>query len=781
MKKLRLAIFLLTMLTPNLGQLYAYEVKTHMEITEHAFSEALEKRDFLEDIGFSSKENEIEAKDIYCDPEDPIDVCIDVSKSILDWVKHGSNVEDATIGGGGDAWFRYKNHFYDPHMNRGLDCPDCKPSAEGMKANDWALESNGEILKQRYSIKDAKKYYKTGLIAKSKDERDFYLAKTFRALGHVVHLVQDMAQPQHTRNDSHGGFFGFASGPQWLGDKSQYEEHIKNNMPEVTDLYLPSFTSYSAFFHTEEGKGLADFSNSNFVSAGTNFWNCGLDDNLDFCTGSNYPEPKLDFSNKSEPLFVNLSAVDESLDPTREAKVTFFKNTFTDKYSNETITNEKLTAYSIFDKDLKERKKEPAFTLNRFNYDEMSNILIPRAVGYSAGLLNHFFRGEIDMKKDESDDSKYVIENHSNEAMKGTFSLYYDDKAGERKFIQKWDIAEDIKPCEARDDAGKCTEPGEKRVKAFDVPDDAEKKGKYILVFKGTLGNESEAVVGKVVNIIDIGPYVKITEIKWLGGSKWHITFSLEGNDKSIIVEVPASKNDITYSLPTIKNTVLDKITGLILRWKLSTGKNVDSRNPYYNHFNNSLPRARKYYFNVNDYNNKTTSVNINGKEIRVSVRAIKKGWCSYNEEERYESGELYTTLTTEKRFYLLKNTSSFVGRDRVDHYKWNKKLISAFGFTAEEISNLSSSYRKAYEEGGFYKSEASSGYSGHSVSIKYVERNVVIGKYEIKDMCSREYTFYDLVDPIPFVDFGNDEVLYDINYTGGDSNISWILKLSAD
>ncbi len=33
--------------------------------------------------------------------------------------------------------------------------------------------------------------------------RHAYRATTFRALGDVLHLVQDMGQPQHTRNAAH--------------------------------------------------------------------------------------------------------------------------------------------------------------------------------------------------------------------------------------------------------------------------------------------------------------------------------------------------------------------------------------------------------------------------------------------------------------------------------------------------------------------------------------------------------------------------------------------------
>src|SRR4029078_9331803 len=33
-----------------------------------------------------------------------------------------------------------------------------------------------------------------------------------------------------------------------------------------------------------------------------------------------------------------------------------------------------------------------------FNYDAAAAILIPRAVGYSAGMINYFFRGQLELK-----------------------------------------------------------------------------------------------------------------------------------------------------------------------------------------------------------------------------------------------------------------------------------------------------------------------------------------------------------------------------------------------
>ncbi len=57
--------------------------------------------------------------------------------------------------------------------------------------------------------------------------RKAYRATTFRALGDVMHLIEDMAQPQHTRNDQHSGLcFPFVQ-DLLTGHKSVYEDRMK--------------------------------------------------------------------------------------------------------------------------------------------------------------------------------------------------------------------------------------------------------------------------------------------------------------------------------------------------------------------------------------------------------------------------------------------------------------------------------------------------------------------------------------------------------------------------
>ena len=99
-------------------------------------------------------------------------------------------------------------------------------------------------------------------------------------------------------------------------------------------------------------------------------------------------------------------------------------------------------------------------------------------------LLDYFFRGEIDLVANEYDG--YLIKNNTNEEMHGTFELYYDNLDGERIMIESDNLPFNTTI------AGY----GTSENIFFPVPTDAGESGRYILVFRGSLGNENDAVVG---------------------------------------------------------------------------------------------------------------------------------------------------------------------------------------------------------------------------------------------------------------------------------------------
>jgi hypothetical protein len=125
----------------------------------------------------------------------------------------------------GGVFQRSYAHFFDPQNDRPLTLL----GERGPKSPDWALEADKTISgrENHYNIPSAreamwraltlKKLLPNGTLesiipggnnvgaAAAEDERNAYWATTFRAVGDVVHLLQDAAQPQHTRNDAHSG------------------------------------------------------------------------------------------------------------------------------------------------------------------------------------------------------------------------------------------------------------------------------------------------------------------------------------------------------------------------------------------------------------------------------------------------------------------------------------------------------------------------------------------------------------------------------------------------
>jgi hypothetical protein len=101
-------------------------------------------------------------------------------------------------------------------------------------------------------------------LTKQSDIRNVYWATIFRALGDVLHLNQDMAQPQHTRNDPHTGKGPGIVQALLTGHESVFEKYIQARAtgarsyqidgtpvtPEPLNYGgypIPAFTKYSDF------------------------------------------------------------------------------------------------------------------------------------------------------------------------------------------------------------------------------------------------------------------------------------------------------------------------------------------------------------------------------------------------------------------------------------------------------------------------------------------------------------------------------------------------------
>ena len=212
-----------------------------------------------------------------------------------------------------------------------------------------------------------------------------------------------MAQPQHTRNDPHAGSDDYSQPAGPAGHASFYENYIEqratqlpisdstgNSTTPAALVYdngypIPRFNDYVSYFSTRNvdtsvasRKGMADYSNRGFFTIGKNL---GQGD---------YDLPP----NNIADGFYTPQYQTVSSDGTT---VRLWKGSVTDAQTNTTVTDVPLTAYGAWSDALQEKTSGSAYTLVRANYDAMADLLIPRAVAYSAGLIDYFFRGRMEI------------------------------------------------------------------------------------------------------------------------------------------------------------------------------------------------------------------------------------------------------------------------------------------------------------------------------------------------------------------------------------------------
>ena len=99
------------------------------------------------------------------------------------------------------------NHFFDVQRGgRGLTVVGGREQGIPAGTGPWVVAAGGTGPKEnRFSLLDARDYQYKSLTAPAKVTRDENTALLFNVLGQVLHLLEDMAQPQHTRNDPHAG------------------------------------------------------------------------------------------------------------------------------------------------------------------------------------------------------------------------------------------------------------------------------------------------------------------------------------------------------------------------------------------------------------------------------------------------------------------------------------------------------------------------------------------------------------------------------------------------
>jgi len=420
---------------------YSYEVTTHQAISQFAIQDGRAKnlKNYLKEFNLEDKDGYtgyIERDDgFFFDFGDPelkgtfIEVAIEafkkkklkISKSNYQGIIQAGSILEDTYEPRSGANGRFLRHFYDPVNNKGLlGYPTSKV---------WAFNGSGNI----FSWVQALNYYEKSVAGENEKVREDNQANLFVSIGHIIHLLEDAAQPSHTRNDSHSDA-GIGDGKSELelwGNKSVRLKHMDKQVRDAINKQAAfSFQRFSDYFDS-----MADFSNNKYFSDDTIF--------TDYSSPSKSGTKPFKTSVKKYP-FIGfelergyVKSKDTVINPIRNKLAIFYDRVYVDSVGS-FVNFREVREYT-----LKLGKENSVLLDNAVN-------LIPRAVGMAEGLIDNFFRGRIKAEQSASEPSTIILTNVSDKALaspsvdltfrNGIINIYYDAKDGNRYLVP------DIKP-----------------------------------------------------------------------------------------------------------------------------------------------------------------------------------------------------------------------------------------------------------------------------------------------------------------------------------------------
>lgn len=254
---------------------------------------------------------------------------------------------------------RWLNHFYDPIYNKGLTL-----GKQNISAKIWTQDPASQTT---FSLGDNS--WQRALDDYKKGDKE----RAFKELGHVLHLMGDMTVPAHTRDSVH------AVPPD------SYEEYVKNNWGTVSKNLHPQYIAKNN--PNDVFDDLANFSNNNFYS-----------DNTIESEKYNILDIHLDITNFDNKNYYVYKTKDN-------------RNLYVD--NNIVSWQDILNTEKNNQKDLS-LKKEVVL----YNY---SSFLLPRAIGYSAGVIKLFF--DEAQKNDEKEIAKNLPKNRLSFSRVGDYLL----------------------------------------------------------------------------------------------------------------------------------------------------------------------------------------------------------------------------------------------------------------------------------------------------------------------------------------------------------------------
>lgn len=410
-------VFIIVFILVPFSRIYALKTPTHMNLNEYIVRNEL--NGFNIDLFFKS----------FVGFDGGINQNI-LNHKAYRWIVEGGETED--------EFPRYLNHFHDPLTNEGLWL------LNGNSAIDWAfMEIRQQNYGGTYSWKDARQDYYNALTCNSYVDpvenqfwRDTYMSWTLRALGQLMHLVEDMSVPAHARDDAHIlDEKIFTKYETWIDINGRDREpNFGFENPKIANFFrlrncenlygylidgIAPFVNIPGdiplvFFDPVELCAVSKLSN---VSASNLFDNekytesnlnpaitTGADIGLSEYSNANFLSASTIFDFYEYPIRDHCDLI-EYVDPV---------TSITSTYLSKSTDGETVMYFAKCSRYYKYLPSDLNINGVGIKLDDRvracyAQKLIPRAIGYSSQLLHYFFRGKIEISL--PDDGFYAMTN----------------------------------------------------------------------------------------------------------------------------------------------------------------------------------------------------------------------------------------------------------------------------------------------------------------------------------------------------------------------------------
>lgn len=400
--------------------------------------------------------------------QDLIDRGMDQSittRSILGWMGEGSKLEDALL-----RQARSQHHFYDPILNAGLDNRTDHPYWEGLptifspfdlrgeSSLFWATvgtSSTGYPTNNQETWSATRNKFYNALVSNTASNRGQFMAETFIALGHILHLLEDAGVPAHARNDFLFAHYRSAITFDWGNPLEtwagrQVDATANNNIPSN---WLTGWTSQPKAFDKISKYWDTDSNTTTYIGLPSSTWGLAEQTNYQFlststvfgCEGTLYQFPN---PAESHTTLTSEQKIGEN------KYLRYYQGYGLQHLARQTYSNYKAYGYSPYVVTVTKKTITPDDDTNVYN--DYVRVTIPRTIDYASGLINYFFRGKLSVTASctcaECDPIEIYITNQSvntnvNQTLKGgSFELYWDDNVGNRTQVSELTVYDSNDP-----------------------------------------------------------------------------------------------------------------------------------------------------------------------------------------------------------------------------------------------------------------------------------------------------------------------------------------------